>query len=130
MLLRIITHINYSMICRNIYILFSVMVREMSSTQTHAVESPTITLHWEHWKTMGGSSALKEEEFGELELCGILSSCCMSPMIFITCSDTKNFPASFQLIVKLALIFVFVSYALSKIWKLCREEVVYTYSVI
>lgn len=61
---------------------------------------------------MGGSSALKEEEFGELEFCGILSSCCMSPMIFITCSDTKNFPASFQLIVKLALIFVFVSYAL------------------
>lgn len=29
---------------------------------------------------MGGSSALKEEEFGELEFCGILSSCCMSPM--------------------------------------------------
>lgn len=56
---------------------------------------------------MGGSSALKEEEFGELEFCGILSSCCMSPMIFITCSDTKNFPARFSVNCKASLDFRF-----------------------
>lgn len=56
---------------------------------------------------MGGSSALKEEDFGELEFCGILSSCCMSPMIFITKLGYKKFSREFSVNCKASLDFRF-----------------------